>query len=456
MMNGKDRKNETIRVILTARDTGDHLARQEDLRFVPDESGQENALINVYPDVAYQEIEGFGGAFTEAAAYTLSRISPDLRQAVIDAYFDPTTGLGYSLCRTHINSCDFSLGNYDYTSRAGDVGLETFSIAHDRELLIPLIRSALLAKGSAIKILASPWSPPAWMKTNNQMNQGGKLRPEFRSAWANYFSRYISAYAQEGIPIWAVSVQNEPKAVQTWDSCIFTAEDERDFVRDHLGPALERDGHGRVKILVWDHNKERVYERAKVTLADPAAARYIWGVAVHWYSGDHFEGLALTHDRFPDKKLLFTEGCVEKGVHLGEWSAGERYAHDIIGDLNHWAVGWIDWNMVLDEQGGPNHVGNYCDAPIIADTQANTLTYESSYYYMGHLSRYIQLGARRIGWSRFTDRLEVTAARNPDGEIAVVVMNRRDEAIPFTLRCESKIAQLSSPPHSIMTLLYRL
>ena len=456
MAKGKDQEAGTVQVILTARDTDARLTRQDDLHFVPDESGQELKLINVHPDVTYQEIEGFGGAFTEAAAYTLSRISPDLRQEVIDAYFDPVNGLKYSLCRTHINSCDFSLGNYDYTSRAGDVDLETFTIAHDRELLIPLIRAALQARGSAIRILASPWSPPAWMKTNNEMNHGGQLRPEFRSAWANYFSRYISAYAQEGISIWAVSVQNEPKAVQTWDSCIFTAEDERDFVRGYLGPALTRDGHSAVKILVWDHNKERVYERAKVTLADPAAARYIWGVAAHWYSGDHFEGLEMAHQRFPDKKLLFTEGCVEKGVHLQEWSPGERYAHDIIGDLNHWAVGWIDWNIVLDEQGGPNHVGNYCDAPIIADTRANSLTFESSYYYMGHLSRYIQPGARRIGWSRFTDQLEVTAACNPDSEIAVVVMNRHDVAIPFTLCCEGRIAHVSSPAHSIMTLLYRL
>jgi glucosylceramidase len=286
------------------------------------------------------------------------------------------------------------------------------------------------------------------------MNQGGTLKAEYRDAWARYFVRFVLAYAEEGIPIWGVTVQNEPKAVQTWDSCVYTAEEERDFVRDHLGPVLAEAGLAELKIIVWDHNKERIYERARTILSDPGAARFIWGVGFHWYSGDHFEDLSAVHDRFSGVKLLFTEGCRGSGPQIGSWDTGERYGHDIIGDMNHWTVGFVDWNLLLDEQGGPNHVGNFCDAPIIADTRTDTVTYNSSYYYIGHFSRFIRPGAVRIGCSRYTDLLEATAFVNPGGETIVVVMNRTDEEIPFTLRSEGNVLPTSVPAHGIVTLVY--
>ncbi len=441
-----------VRLVQTARDTGDRLTEHLPVEWRPDEEGVENGLLNLYPDVRYQEIEGFGGAFTEAGAVTLQKMGEERRKEALNAYFHPERGLGYTLCRTHIHSCDFSLGNYTYVAD-GDRELATFDVSRDEEALLPFIRDALAVEGAGFKLMATPWSPPAWMKTNGQMNGGGKLLPEFRDAWARYFAKYIKTYRDKGVPIWAVSVQNEAKAVQRWDSCIFTAAEERDFVKDYLGPTLEREGLSDVNLIVWDHNKERVYERAKTAFDDPEAAKWLWGIGFHWYSGDHFGGLEATHRRFPDKKLLFTEGCVENGVKLGAWTQGERYAHHMIGDLNHWACGWIDWNLVLDERGGPNHVGNYCDAPIIADTTTGEIHYQSSYYYIGQISKYVRPGAVRIGSSVYTDALETVAFENPDGTKAVVVLNRTDAEVPYMLRMDDRLAEFVSPAHSIQTLL---
>ncbi|RJG25269.1 glycoside hydrolase family 30 beta sandwich domain-containing protein [Paenibacillus thiaminolyticus] len=443
----------SVNVYMTARDTMDRLTKQQDLTFVPDADGRELELINVYEDVEYQKLQGFGGAFTEAAAVTLKKMSAKKQREIIDACFAPETGLGYTLCRTHIHSCDFALGNYVYIEE-GDDSMESFDVERDRDALLPFMKQAMETSGGRITMFASPWSPPAWMKTSGTMNKGGSLLPQYRAVWAKYFVKYIQAYAAEGIDIWGVTVQNEPKAVQPWDSCIYTAEEERDFVRDYLGPALAAAGLGHVKIIVWDHNKERLYERARTILSDPKANEYVYGVGFHWYSGDHFEALDAVRRQYPDKALLFTEGCVEKGGKLGSWDPGERYAHDIIGNLNNGMNGWTDWNLLLDEIGGPNHVANYCDAPIIADTKQEIVYYQSSYYYIGQFSRFIRPGAVRLGCSRYTDKLDTTAFRNPDGTTAVVILNRTSGELPFHLRTEHGLASAHAPAHSIQTLLY--
>jgi glucosylceramidase len=451
-------KEKYLKVIVTAKDTDDRLQLKSSVKFEQDLDGCENGLINIYEDVIYQEIEGFGGAFTEAASVTLDKLGEKNREEVLNAYFNPEKGIGYSFCRTHINSCDFSLGNYTYVEKEGDVNLETFSIERDKKSLLRFIKDAMNVDGADFRLFASPWSPPAWMKTNFKMNEGGKLKEEYRESWAKYYARYIKEYSAEGVKIWGLTVQNEAKATQRWDSCVFTAEEERDFVKDYLGPVLDKAGMSDVKIMIWDHNKERVYERAKVAFSDPEAAKYIWGTAFHWYSGDHFESVDALHHMYPDKKLIFTEGCAEsfkaERIKSGSWSAGEMYGHDIIGDLNNWTSAWVDWNLILDEQGGPNHVGNYCNASIIADTANDQLLYQSAFYYIGHFSKFIRPGARRIGCSRYTDKLEAAAFKNSDGSVAVVVMNRTEKDIAFKLRNEYGLAELKSLPHSIMTLIY--
>jgi glucosylceramidase len=401
----------------------------------------------------FQVIEGFGGAFTEAAAVTWQALAEAAREQFLSDCFDPAHGHGYTLGRVHMNSCDFALGNYAHVETPGDFALETFNIDRDRRALLPFIRAALRAAGRPIKLLVSPWSPPAWMKTNSEMNHGGSLRPECRAAWAQCFVRFIRAYEAEGVPVWAVSVQNEPMARQRWDSCLYTAEEERDFVRDHLGPALHGAGLGHVKIVIWDHNRDGMVERASVVYGDPEAARYVWGTGFHWYGDDHFDHVQLVHDAWPDKQLLFTEGCQEGGPHHGSWDLGERYARSIINDMNRWTVGWIDWNLVLDETGGPNHVGNLCSAPVLADASRGALLHQSSYYYLGHFTRFVQPGAQRVLCAATMQAVEAAAFVNPDGSIATVVMNRTDDTVSFAMCIDGQQTLADLPPRSIATFL---
>ncbi len=444
--------SKSIKVIETAKNTDARLTEQEKLQFKDFKEVNNKPVLELDNTKKYQQILGFGGAFTEAAAHTLSQISPELRQEVIESYFNQDTGLGYSMGRVHIHSCDFALENYTYVDD-GDENLETFDISRDKDKIIPLIKDATAERGDNLKILASPWSPPSWMKTNNQMNNGGKLLPEYRETWAEYFTKFIKAYQENGIDIWGITVQNEPEAVQTWDSCIYTPEEERDFVKYYLGPIMEREGLEDVKILICDHNRDIIVKRASAVLSDKEAASYVWGTGFHWYVSEEFENVGRVHELYPDKNLLFTEGCQEGGVKLGEWFTGERYGRNMIGDLNNWTRGYLDWNLVLNEIGGPNHVGNYCDAPIIADTKEGKLHYNSSYYYIGHFSKYIKPGARRISWETGLDELDIIAFENPDGSIVLVVMNETDREQEFILQQADSGAEIKSQAHSIKTLI---
>ncbi len=440
-----------MRSFLTAQGTG-HRLSLANLPPATSDMGHPASLW-VQPDHAFQTMLGFGGAFTEAAAHTWLALSPPQRDALLRAYFDPVTGHGYTLCRVHMNSCDFSLGNYAHASTPGDTELRDFRIDRDEQALLPFLLAAQRVAQTPIKLLASPWSPPAWMKSNGQMNHGGSLLPEYRDAWARCYVRFIQAYAEHGVPIWGVSVQNEPMAVQRWDSCIYSAEEERDFVRDHLGPQLHAAGLGHVKIVIWDHNRDLMVERAGTVYADPQAAQYVWGTGFHWYGEDHFDHVQLVHDAWPDKHLLFTEGCQEGGPHEGSWATGERYARSMINDINRWTVGWIDWNLLLNQQGGPNHVGNYCSAPILVHTDQDRFERQSSYDYIGHFARFVQPGARRILCASTREALEATAFTNPDGGVVVVTMNRTEHALPFSLNLTSGAPPLALPARSIATLL---
>jgi glucosylceramidase len=292
------------------------------------------------------------------------------------------------------------------------------------------------------------------MKTNNDMLHGGKLRLEYNQTWANYFVRFVKEFEKAGVPVWGLTVQNEPMAVQTWESCIFTAAEERDFVKYHLGPALERAGLSRLKLMIWDHNRGIMYQRAKVVYDDPVASKYVWGAGFHWYVGDHFDNVRLVHEAYPDKELVFTEGT-EANFDAGrvkDWQWGEFFGKSIIMDLNNWASGWVAWNVILDERGGPNHVGNYCMAPIICNTKTGELTYMNSFYYLGHFSRFIRPDAKRIICSSNHDDLLATAFLNPDGKIAVVVMNQSEKDIEFHTWIDNQAVKTNSPAHSIVTL----
>ena len=438
-----------IRWFLTSHDGGRRLAEQAPLQ--RHAGVHELPVVMVNPRCLFQTIEGFGGAFTEAAAVTWQKLGPARREQLLRDYFGRPDGHGYTLCRVHMNSCDFSLGNYAHVESGGDVELEGFSIERDRRALLPFIQAAQRVAAQPLKLLVSPWSPPAWMKSNRQMNHGGKLLPQYRQAWARCFVRFIEEYQKEGVPVWGVSVQNEPAATQRWDSCIYSAEEERDFVRDFLGPTLAAAGLGGVRIIVWDHNRDHMVERASVVYDDPEAARYVWGTGFHWYGENHFDHVQLVHDAWPDKQLLFTEGCQEGGPNTGSWDLGERYALSMVNDLNRWTVGWIDWNLVLDQTGGPNHAGNLCSAPILADTASDTLLHQSSYYYIGHFARFVKPGARRVLCAASLESLEAAAFLNPDGSAATVVMNRTGHRIHFALHSDGVRFVTELPPRSIAT-----
>jgi glucosylceramidase len=404
------------------------------------------------PSIRFQELLGFGGALTEASGVVLSQLPAAAAREELRSYFCPDTGHGYTFCRVHLNSCDFSLGNYSCIEKPGDRELSSFQIDRFREHVLPWLRMAADLAGPTMKILVSPWSPPPWMKTNGQMNRGGRLLEEWRETWARCYARFAKELAQEGLPVWGFTVQNEPDVAQTWDSCLYSAEEERDFVRDHLGPALETAGLGDVKIIVWDHNRDQLVQRAAVIYADKEASRFIWGSGFHWYADDCFENVARHKEAWPEKHLLFTEGCQEGGPHAGSPVPALRYAESIIRDINHGAEGWIDWNLLLDETGGPNHVGNLCSAPVLVDRATSTAARQPSWHVLGQFSRLIKPGARRILCAPSTDRLECLGARNDDGSLAVLVLNAGEEAVDFFLRSPERESYANIPGHALVAL----
>jgi len=450
-----------VTVYTTADKTDHRISLTDTLSFKPMGQPKETQIcVFVDPTRQFQTFLGVGGALTDSSAETFAMLPKEKQREILNAYFDDKQGIGYKLARTNIHSCDFSSGSYTYVNE-GDKELKSFSIEHDKQYRIPFIKQALAATGGKLNIFASPWSPPAFMKDNNNMLRGGGLKPEFFQSWANYYAKFIKAYQSEGLPIWGLSIQNEPMATQKWESCIYSAEEERDFLKNYLGPTLKRAGLGDKKIIAWDHNRDLIYQRASTILSDPKAAQFVWGIGYHWYepwSGGEpmFDNVRLVYETFPDKHLIFTEGCVDSfnPQKINEWKFGEQYGRSMINDFNNGTVGWCDWNILLDEKGGPNHVANFCFAPVHANTKTGELTYLSSFYYIGHFSKFIQPGARRIASSPSRSQLLSTAFINPDGKVTVVVMNASEKKAAYWLWLNGNAAEVNSLPHSIQTLVF--
>ena len=448
-------------------------------------SSENPGVVKLIPDQTYQKITGFGGSFTESTAYLLNQLGEENRRKILEAYFGED-GARYSLTRTHINSCDFSLSQYSYAPVADDLELVNFSIDEDKDDIIPAIKEAMEISKDGFKLIASPWTAPPWMKDNKDWI-GGKLLPKYYDTWALFFSKYLDAYRAEGIDIWGLTVENEPLGNgNNWESMHFSPEEMTAFVENHLGPKLEADGKGDVQILGYDQNREHLNEWVDAMYANDNSTKYFGGTAIHWYASTYEvfpEALQYAHQKAPDKHLIQSEACVDAEVPKWQddawywskeatdwgwdWAPEDqkhlhpkyvptyRYARDIIGCLNNWVDGWVDWNMVLDRQGGPNWFKNWCVAPVIVDPEKDEVYFTPLFYTLSHFSRFIRPEAMVIGVENSDESLMITAARNPDGSIAVVVLNQDTQAKAFSISLGDRSKEVSISPSAIQTILIK-
>ena len=454
-------KDKTVVVYTTAENSSLRLSKTDNLVFKELKQPTERQVsVFVNPQKTFQTFLGIGGAISDASAEVFAKLSKTKQEELLNAYYSLDKGIGYSLLRTNIHSTDFSSSSYTYIEE-GDKSLKSFSIEHDKKYRIPMIKRALATAGGKMTLYVSPWSPPAFMKSNKSLLKGGSLLPEYFQPWANYYSKFIKAYEKEGIPIWGLTLQNEPMAVQTWESCIYTAEEERDFLKNYLGPTLAKEGLGDKKIIVWDHNRDLMNQRADIIFSDPEASKYAWGMGFHWYETwaggkPMFVNVEKVQESYPSKNLIFTEGCVEKfdAEKYQLWENGVRYGTSMIHDFNNGTVGWTDWNILLDEKGGPNHVGNFCFAPIHGNTNTGEIIYTPSYYYIGHFSKFIRPNAKRVSTVVSRDSLLSTSFINSNGKMVTVVMNQSNEKVVYNLCIGIQATEVSILPNAIQTLVY--
>ena len=447
--------------------------------------GENPISILINPEDKFQIITGFGGSFTEASASLLNRLSKENRAKILKAYFSEE-GANYSLTRTTIASCDFSLSNYTYAKVENDLELKHFTIEDDKNDIIPMILEAKSISKDGFHIIASPWSAPPWMKDNKNY-VGGKLLPEFNDTFALYFSKYLEAYKKEGIDIWGVTVINEPHGNgNNWESTHFSPEEMTLFVQNHLGPKLEKEGFGKVKILGYDQNRAGLKEWVDAMYKDEKTAKYFAGTAIHWYESTYEvfpEALQYAHNKSPKKHLIQTEACVDSEIphwqddawywkkEATDWGwdwASEkekylhpkyapvnRYANDIIGCLNNNVDGWVDWNMVLDTQGGPNWFKNWCVAPVIVDPEKDEVYFTPLYYVLSHFSKFIRPGAVKIGCEINSNEIVATAAQNPDGTIAIVVFNPTEQIQQLEINLNNTNQNISINAQALQTILIK-
>ncbi|QIK54970.1 glucosylceramidase [Dysgonomonas sp. HDW5B] len=402
-------------------------------------------LITLDPSVKYQEMDGFGAAITGSTCYNLLKMTPENRAKLLKETFDPVDGVGYSYIRISIACSDFSLEDYTYCDKPGIENFEMHEL--DKRDLFPILKE-ILAINPNIKIMASPWTPPKWMKVNNLKDRkpfdswtSGQLNPDYYQDYATYFVKYIQAMEKEGFNIESITIQNEPLNRGNSASLYMTWQEQRDFIKSALGPAFEKNGI-KTKIVVYDHNYD--YDVNKPENADQGqyplkiyedaeAAKYIDGAAYHAYGGDKEELLKI-HEGRPDKNLYFTE------MSIGLWGNGYDFGGDLmwnmrevcIGTINNFNKAVIMWNFMLDDKHAPFRPGG-CDICLgaidINSSDYATMTYNSHYYTMAHLSKVIKPGARRIKAEGNTSaKIHYSAFENPDGSYSVVLLNEEDTA----------------------------
>ncbi|KAF2350112.1 Glycosyl hydrolase family 30 TIM-barrel domain [Trinorchestia longiramus] len=435
------------------------------------ESG-EGTVVRVEPDNKRQTMLGFGGAFTDSTGINVMAMSAESQESWLKSYFAPE-GIRYSLCRVPIAGTDFSTRMYSYDDVAGDVNLDNFALAEeDYSYKLPLLRRALeLVSGtSTLNIFGSPWAPPGWMKENGVANGQGGLLPEMWGPYSNYLVKFISSYRDEGVPIWGITTQNEPMTGfmdWPWNTCAWTAEDQRDWIKTNLGPTMVDAGYDDVKIMVLDHNREYLPDYPATILADPDTYNYVDGTAVHWYSDttDYPDKLDSIHDMYPDKFILYTESCEgftpdgDGNIVLGSWGSAQNYVVNILDDVNHYSTGWVDWNMALDQKGGPTWVSNFVNSPTIVNAAEDTFYKQPMFYAMGHFSRFVLPGD--VAVNSFIDggdgSIRAAAFLHGDNNIVVVLLSMADNAQTVTIQPHTGTdlyANVLVPAKSLHTVLF--
>lgn len=400
-------------------------------------------IVRVYPEILKQKWYGMGGSITEASCINLSKLSISKQEEFLNSYFS-TSGLSYNLGRISIGSNDFCISSYEYLS---DSNLDNFAITHDEELIIPTIQRIL--KKKKLTLIASPWSPPAFMKDNHSLFGGGKLEPQYYSLYADYLVKFLDSYQNKNIFVSYITIQNEPLAAQNWESCLYSLEEQKSFIYSYFLKKLKKT---KTKLLLWDHNKENVYDVSQFLMEQEES---VAGIAYHWYTGTHSTNLKLVKEKYPNALLFHTEGCCGFSIYQElEWRRdAELYLLDIISDLNEGMNGYIDWNLLLDYQGGPNHQKNYCKSPIILNEQEDNFILTPIYYYLGHVSRYFSFGCRIIPIDFYRPDLYGCASVLNDC-VTIVLLNPNDYDIEVNLVLYSSVTRDTLKAHTICTYLH--
>lgn len=535
--NSKEATLSTNKIYVTS-ESGDKIAEKENVHFIKGKT--EGTIININPDIIKQTIDGIGSSFTESSAFVLAHLDPQKRKEVMNKIFSED-GANFSLTRTHIGACDFCTeGKYSYLDKDGDVELESFSIAPDnsgfssdkysgikdeRYDLLPMIKEAIEIKNkqkeTELRIVASAWTAPWWMKDiedwytkgtpeNNFQGTGGKLKPEYEETYADYIIKYLDTYRSEGVEIWGITPVNEPHGNNgQWESMHFTPETQNEFIKTYLGPKLKSGDNSDVKLLIYDQNRDGLKHWTDVILGDSETSKYVYGSAVHWYEStykvfeDVFDSVKV---KFPDHAIIHTEGCIDdlgkvapEGItdpelfqekdwfnndsfwwndNATDWGYSatwegvksedhpiytpvHRYARNIIVSIDHWLKGWIDWNIVLDQNGGPNHVGNYCGAPIMINTESKQVYYTPIYYVLAQLSRTIRPGDQAVQTYKTlngleNDALHACATLNKNNVLSVQILNTTKEKVTCKLQIKEQFAEINIEANSLQTLQVQL
>lgn len=531
-VNSSKKLSSTYEILLTSA-AGEKLEKQENVKF---QTGKATGnIIQIYPESIKQTIEGIGSSFTESSAFVLAHLPLEKRREVMEQIFSES-GANFSLTRTHIGACDFCVeGKYSYADDEGDIKLENFDITPDKMGfdndqypgifdgsydLLPMIKEAIAIKnkqnGSELKIIASAWTAPSWMKDinewyipgseeNNWQGTGGKLVQEYYPVYADYIIKYLDTYRAEGVDIWGLTPVNEPHGNNgKWESMNFSPETQNDFIKTYLGPKLREAGYDDLKLLIFDQNRDGIEHWTDLMFSDPDTKQYLYGVAVHWYESTtkvYEEVFERVHKKFPEFSIIHTEGCIDdlgkeppdgcyepikrkesgwfdnddfwwndnatdwayavnwQGVKTEDhpaYTPVHRYARDIIVGIDHWLSGWIDWNIVLNKRGGPNHVGNFCGAPIMIDIETKLVYYTPIFHVLSQFSRTIRPGDKAVQTSKLLDDLDndalhACATINDDGMLSVQLLNTTQKPIVYNLQIGAKFAEITIAANSVQT-----